>query len=228
MIYKITKGQLISLWVFGVIGWFYTVDSYSDFASFLSIFIPAILVFYTIGWRNFNKKNNEKESFLINIKNKIPSRKKIIKSIIAIVIIFIVISGISYLIETKQDNLRNEQLKQEYDEAISKIDNLKAEFSTCMKPVVDKKYEEEMRDCNLYKNKVKQDYTFCASLTSVTSPASCLYQNDYERIDCSQETIRKKAQRESLREVPKLCMNSFNEISYSNNKIKEYESLFTQ
>ncbi len=61
-IYGILKGQLIALWVFGMIGWFFAlddVDSYyhSSFSPFLLWFIPFILIFYTVGCRN-HKKNN--------------------------------------------------------------------------------------------------------------------------------------------------------------------------
>jgi hypothetical protein len=45
--YKITKGQLASIWFFGIIGFLVAISEseYSGFAIFLSIFIPAILVF---------------------------------------------------------------------------------------------------------------------------------------------------------------------------------------
>ena len=59
-IYSITRGQLITLWVFGTPIWL--------FAAFLSIFInattwailsfvfiPPVLIFYTLGWRNARK-----------------------------------------------------------------------------------------------------------------------------------------------------------------------------
>lgn len=61
-IYNISKGQLITLWFFGVILWFgdagYASDSSSGFALFLVVLIPAALVFYTIGWRNLNKSKS--------------------------------------------------------------------------------------------------------------------------------------------------------------------------
>jgi len=58
--YAITKGQLITLWIFAAPIWL--------FAAFLSIFInallwatlsfvfiPFLLIFYTLGWRNHRK-----------------------------------------------------------------------------------------------------------------------------------------------------------------------------
>jgi len=58
-IYNITIGQFITIWIFGLIGWFFTLAPAFDYGSglafFLVIFIPFALVFYTIGWRNYRK-----------------------------------------------------------------------------------------------------------------------------------------------------------------------------
>lgn len=57
--YNISKGQLITIWVFGIIGWLYVLlvgqESGSAAPIFLFVLIPFFLVFYTIGWKN-NKK----------------------------------------------------------------------------------------------------------------------------------------------------------------------------
>jgi len=59
-IYNTSKGQLIAMWIFGIIGWLLYLaagqDDGSGFMLFLFIFIPFALVFYTIGWKN-NKKS---------------------------------------------------------------------------------------------------------------------------------------------------------------------------
>jgi len=68
-IYNITKGQLITLWVFGFFWWalalpvlvVYFLPNFGDpsdppLASLLLVmFIPFLLTFYTLGWRN-NKR----------------------------------------------------------------------------------------------------------------------------------------------------------------------------
>jgi len=71
-IYNITKGQLITLWIFGGILWLLPVKSFYyafwvygsddwldvtklDDGYFLLLLVPAILIFYTIGWRNVRK-----------------------------------------------------------------------------------------------------------------------------------------------------------------------------
>src|SRR3989338_6333792 len=60
MKYTITKGQLITLWVFGSIIWLWSVgellDYGSDFALPIFFIVPAGLIYYTIGWRKNNKK----------------------------------------------------------------------------------------------------------------------------------------------------------------------------
>lgn len=64
-IYKITKGQLITLWVFGVLFFLgnllYIADQYSPygFSLFLLLLVPAILIFYTVGWKSHNPKKSQ-------------------------------------------------------------------------------------------------------------------------------------------------------------------------
>ncbi len=63
--YNTTKGQLITIWVFGLFLWVVTffcgVYSYSSIFDkiwlFLFLVIPFIVVFYTIGWRNCQKRS---------------------------------------------------------------------------------------------------------------------------------------------------------------------------
>jgi len=55
--YRTTKGQLITIWVFGIFGWIVLLEEgYSGFSKFLMVFIPFALVFYTIGWRKKRKE----------------------------------------------------------------------------------------------------------------------------------------------------------------------------
>ena len=63
-LYNITKGQFITIWVFGVLVWIGTsltfLDSEGGVAGFLAVFIPFVLIFYTFGWRNNrNKPTND-------------------------------------------------------------------------------------------------------------------------------------------------------------------------
>lgn len=58
-LYDISKGQLITIWVFAPIGWFFAflgIDAGSTLSVFSIVFIPFFVIFYTIGWRN--QRNN--------------------------------------------------------------------------------------------------------------------------------------------------------------------------
>ncbi len=224
-IYKITKAQLISLWVFGVIGWFYFSDSYSDFSDFFMIFIPAILVFYTIGWHAQNKTQVDglnKDSF--KILSFLPNKKIIFISFISIVLILIVVSIVLYLINAKEERLRKEQLTQDYNQAILRLDPLKEELSSCLKPIYEKTYQEELRSCNLLLNKTKSDYRSCLGYSDRDW---CLYNYDYEAIDCSEKTIRSKGNlRNSVLASYGACSSLTNELLNVNKTIEEYKRIY--
>lgn len=57
-IYNITKGQLATLWLFVIVFAINAGESYNDLLESLSITLFFVVVFYTIGWRNHNKKNS--------------------------------------------------------------------------------------------------------------------------------------------------------------------------
>ena len=59
-IYNITRGQLITLWVFGFFLWVWSLSDATGWdpsvlGQILCFIIPAVLIFYTIGWRNYQK-----------------------------------------------------------------------------------------------------------------------------------------------------------------------------
>ena len=62
--YNVSQGQLITMWVFGVIGWLYAYNgSLNDYVNallnFSLWFIPFFLVFYTVGWLNAKKAKDD-------------------------------------------------------------------------------------------------------------------------------------------------------------------------
>jgi len=77
-IYNTTRGQLITILVFGLLFWvgdlFVLADSYepSGVSKFLALFVPAFLIFYVIGWRKYNNK----KLFKINLKNRFEKLKE--------------------------------------------------------------------------------------------------------------------------------------------------------
>ena len=57
-IYNITKGQFITLWFFGLLGLLVSLgqaEQGSDIGASLSWFVPLFLIFYSLGYRNYNK-----------------------------------------------------------------------------------------------------------------------------------------------------------------------------
>ncbi|MCX6753324.1 MAG: hypothetical protein NTW62_03220 [Candidatus Nomurabacteria bacterium] len=73
-IYKITKSQLAVLWLFMITlftlieksagsYYCYKIDfgknCHQYFQSFLLLFLPFLIIFYSIGWNNYNKNRKE-------------------------------------------------------------------------------------------------------------------------------------------------------------------------
>lgn len=63
-LYDITKGQLITIWIFAMLYWLivlgHVMDAYEpSYVFVLQVFlIPGVLVFITLGWR---KRRNKPE-----------------------------------------------------------------------------------------------------------------------------------------------------------------------
>ncbi len=111
-IYKITKGQLITLWVFGILFWFWAIDqsdsyysNYNFISSALVFLIPFGLIFYTIGWKNANAFDvSGLNEFLKRVKNRFLNEKFInkfmrsMRTIIGIILGLITLFIISNLV----------------------------------------------------------------------------------------------------------------------------------
>jgi len=177
------------------------------------------LVFYTIGWRSFNKITGQE----FKISRFLPSRKKVILIIVFPIFISFIISIVSYFINTREDSLKKEQLEQEYNQAILVVDSLKEQVRSCLGPVLEKTYQEELRNCNLLKDKIKDDYGFCLRTDYRESKSACILENDYESVDCSKETVETKSRPKIV--IPTSCRNSFDELLKVDNTIKEYSIL---
>ncbi len=56
--YNITKGQFITVWIFGLVGLLVSsglAEEGSDIGAILAWFIVFFLVFYSLGYRNYKK-----------------------------------------------------------------------------------------------------------------------------------------------------------------------------
>lgn len=51
-LYNISKGQLTAIWVFGTIAELYFIgySTYDSFYGMLTVVLPFLIVFYTLGW----------------------------------------------------------------------------------------------------------------------------------------------------------------------------------
>lgn len=57
-IYDITDGQLITIWIFGILGTISLLEITNDsvFTTFMSVLIPFLVIFYTLGVRNRHRE----------------------------------------------------------------------------------------------------------------------------------------------------------------------------
>ncbi len=189
-IYKITKGQLISLWFFGIIAWVYSVDSYSDFSGFLSILIPAILVFYTIGWRS----NRDIREPIVGISSdKVMSGiGKLLKFIVPTIIVIgvLIFMGIKF-----SEGKEVREARQNYIGIFNRYDKNLENAKSCLEernPPLIKQYTDE---CKARYEQAYLSYTDCKKDMPWQSHNQCLnwFGSNYEAIDCSKETMFNKA-----------------------------------
>jgi hypothetical protein len=107
-IYDISKGQIITVWLFGIIAWLWALDDASSWdssglGSFLSILIPFLLIFYTIGWR----KEKKSDSLLNTIKSIFSFLKKIIKAYYGFLILVICIIFGLFILNNSDNDIPN-------------------------------------------------------------------------------------------------------------------------
>ena len=97
-LYKISKGQLVTLWVFGTIGWFFTFDpmDYGEsWAVVLFVLIPFAVIFYTIGWR---ERHREEWNSIKSWRPKKSTVKKVVGAILVAFVASAVISTLSFFV----------------------------------------------------------------------------------------------------------------------------------
>lgn len=189
-IYKITKGQLISLWVFGIIAWVYAVDSYSDFSGFLSILIPAILVFYTIGWRS---NRDIKEPILnINSDKVKSSMSKFLKFLLPIAVVV----GVLIFMEIKfSEGKETREARENYIGIFNRYDRNLENAKSCLEQKNPQLIEQYTNECKARYDQAYLSYKDCKKDMPWQSHNQCLnwFGSNYEAIDCSKETMFNKA-----------------------------------
>jgi len=192
-IYKITRGQLVTMWIFGIIGFFVGIAQaeYSSFASFMAVLIPAFLIFYTIGWKSFNKSTvvsqTEKVEFVRHSK-KVFS-KKVIISLIVIIILGIIVS---FCYEKISERQYSEKSRAEYVGAFGKYDNYLELTKKCLVEKVEAYKERYTLECKQRYDEAYANYQDCKKDMYWKSHNQCINwgSSNYEAIDCSEKTIQ--------------------------------------
>ncbi len=190
--YNITKSQLIVLWFFGLVGWFFSMaeSSYSDLASALIVIIPAFIIFYTLGWRNYNLKNkkesNISEDKIINKTN----FKKIFK---IISIALLILSAIGVAINFILLDLEKKRIREEYIGNFNRLKNEVDRANVCLDFAVEKGLSREKAECESTYNEAYNTYQECKDVFGSISYKECSgwsgRNSNYEEISCSEEKI---------------------------------------
>lgn len=191
-IYKITKGQLITLWVFGFMGWIVALSQaeYNNFAIIFMILIPAVLVFYTIGWRSHR---NIQEPILnidpVKVKSRLRKLFKILL-LIAVVIGFLIFFAIRFY-----DGKEVKEARENYTGIFNRYEKNLENAKSCMEAKNAPLIEQYTRECKARYDKAYSSYKDCKKDMPWQSHNQCLnwFGSNYEVIDCSEETILKKA-----------------------------------
>ncbi len=191
-IYKITKGQLITLWVFGLIGLIVALyqAEYNDFAIIFTILIPAVLVFYTIGWRSHA---NIKEPILNIDSNK---AKRNLKKLFKVLLLIAIVAGFLIFFAVKfYDGKEATEARENYIGIFNRYEKNVENAKSCMEAKNAPLVEQYTKDCKARYDKAYESYKDCKKDMPWQSHNQCLnwFDSNYEEIDCSEETMIKKA-----------------------------------
>ncbi|MEK7535597.1 MAG: hypothetical protein AAB590_01095 [Patescibacteria group bacterium] len=123
----------------------------------------------------------------------------------------------------RADEQAKVEAKKEYAEAKEHYDELTPKVAECYKPIIENSVQDAVYECNKRKNKVRADYNFCTSLTYINTHASCIYENDYTVINCSEDYLRKTTPI-SPTNLDAECQSTYFDWSQAGKIIKDYES----
>ncbi len=208
-LYNITKGQLISLWIFGILMFFFSLDGLNSYSpnviNYVGVFlVPAVLVFYTIGWRNLKKGNKidktnaEAPSVLAKTKHVVVIFLKSNKKNIFVTIITVLVIGVIGAISSNnsQGNYYENQQSEEYIGLVGRYDKNVENAKKCLEDQVSKLKEINISACQQKYDNAYISYKNCRQTISLASHFECLKwtgtgggTSDYESIDCSEDKI---------------------------------------
>lgn len=201
-IYNISKGQLVTVWIFAVIGWITALsknDYGSEFAGVLLWVIPFVVIFYSIGWKNYrklevNKNSNDilspKTTSILSKINK-SNLKQLIKLIGVISLLLGVISVIFVNFTEKNQNKKAiEEYVGRYERYSTHLDNAKQ----CQTDLVNDQKASRLASCQAEYNDKYAAYKKCRKDLYWEDHYYCVnsFGANYEELDCSEENIEKQ------------------------------------
>ncbi|PCJ22010.1 MAG: hypothetical protein COA96_15020 [SAR86 cluster bacterium] len=137
---------------------------------------------------------------------------------------------INWMVQQREEGVakkkHNEGIIAGYPEAMEQLPDLKSSVESCLKTREEAILKEQRYECDKKKGKVRADYNFCMSLTSINTHASCIYDYDYTTIDCSDDSL--KNTRRSLlkfKYYQEECSESADEYERLQTIIQEYMAL---
>ncbi len=218
--YKITKIQLISIWIFGAIGLFLSLirSEYSDFFTVLSLLIPASLFFYTIGWISSNKKDVEFRKFDIK---KLFTPKIIRAGLLA----FVLVISFGFIAEKVSDFVNTKSEKQNYIGSRNRYGKLLSNAENCMKEKIGSLKPQYREHCKNKYDKAYATYKNCKENMPWSSHYDCINWpgGNYEQFNCSDEAVTLEIENESNRMCYQQVSEEFEKIiSYEEDVVDEY------
>lgn len=200
--------------------WTGGTDRYSRVFFYMAIFTFFAYLFYILIAKIFLYifKN---QSFMESK----PSKKGYLMLSLPIMLTLVASGIFAFVVEPIQKTRDDKNRLSDYNNALEIVQTNSEAVTKCAEPVREKKFQENLKECNLLKNKVKHDYDFCVSLDMVNSPASCIYENNYKKIDCSEETLRNQAKNSTkLSDLPEDCSILADKVIKAKILINEYEN----
>lgn len=220
-LYNISKGQLIVLWFFGVIGWIMALDKSdygSDLAEFFCWFIPLILIFYTIGWKNHRSPKKEDTENLHGdlILNKITRKIKAF-DFKKVILLLVVLGVAGYIFSGVMDKKQEEAEMKEFVGRVGRYSTHLENAQKCQQNLIEKEKPALMASCKKEYNDAYKVYQNCKATMPWSTHYDCVTWpgGNYEVVDCSEETIIK-----SIKSSDFIC---YSEITSEYNYLISFE-----
>lgn len=128
----------------------------------------------------------------------------------------IILTPFSLWAGAQEEEERIAQLKTRYAAAQAALPAAEERLQQCQENTK----ASQQRQCTLTRDKVKADYDFCMSLTAINTHATCIYNHDYTKYDCSDEA----QSRVTLGSLYS-CSTERDTVNSLKKTIGEYESL---